>query len=369
MGLGPVPLFSLQEARAKALRARLERYEGRDPLGDRPMRQLAIQAPRLTRERGKSATFSECARAYIAAHRPRWRAARHGRLWERSLATYAEPVIGMLPVSAIDTDHVLQVLQPVWSKVPQTAKVIRGRIEAVLDWAKAKGYRVDENPARWQGHLENLLPRHTRTVEHFAALPYDEVPTFIAKLRSHADQATAPAMIFLILTAARAAEVRGAMCSEIDMDGRLWVIPASRMKKHREHRVPLSEPAMAILRHQMTIRTNGYVFPGQRTAQMSERMLRTFVHLVGGFEDRATVHGFRSSFRDWAGDCTDVPREVIEAALAHAVGDKTEQSYRRGDALAKRRALMDEWARYLDEHIPEKRNRIPAEAGMPGHAG
>jgi integrase len=354
MALGPAPLFSLHEARAKALRARLERYEGRDPLGDRLIARPVMRAPKLTRERGKSSTFSECARAYIAAHRPSWRAARYGRLWETSLATYAEPVIGALPVSAIETDHVLQVLQPVWSEM-RTAMVLRGRIESVLDWAKAKGYRTGDNPARWKGHLENLLHRPTRQAGHFAALPYSEVAAFIAKLRSCKDQTTARAYEFVILTAARSAEVFGAVWTEIDMEARLWVIPAARMKAEREHRVPLSEPAMAILRHQMTTRAGGqhYVFPGKKGSRMGDKMMRDLTYKLG-YQDRATVHGFRSSFRDWAGDCTDVAREVVEAALAHAVGDKTEQSYRRGDALAKRRALMDEWAKYLNEHIPEE---------------
>ena len=300
-------------------------------------------------------SFDQCAEAYATAHEAGWRSAKNTKLWRSTMATYCSPIFGQLPVSAIDTALVMKMLQPLWMSKTPTAMRLRERVEAVLDWAKVSRYRDGENPARWRGHLDHLLPppSRVRSVAHHAALPYAGVGAFMAELDKQGST-TSRALAFLILTAARSAEVRMMTWAEIDMGAKLWTIPASRMKSHREHRVPLSAQAMAVLKQQRALYgddTDGLVFLGARSGRpVSDITLSNVLEQLGRGE--ATVHGFRSSFRDWAGEATAFPRETVEAALAHVVGDATERAYRRGDALEKRRRLMDAWARYCAVPVP-----------------
>jgi integrase len=343
MGLGPLALFGLAEARAKALDARRLRHEGIDPIEAR--RAMRAQA-RL--DAAKAVTFMECAHGYITAHRAGWRNGKHAAQWEATLATYAGPVIGALPVPVIDTALVLKVLEPIWTTKPETAGRVRGRIESILDWAKVRGYRAGENPARWRGHLDKLLPARSkvRKIEHHAALPYAELPGFLVSLREQ-EGAVARALEFSILMAARTAEVIGARWDEIDLLEKIWTVPAARMKAGREHRVPLSARALAILeemqRHPHA--EEGFVFPGGKLGRpLSNMAFLMLLRRLG--RDDLTAHGFRSTFRDWAADRTNFPAEVAEMALAHAVSGKVEAAYRRGDLFEKRRRLMDAWAEF-----------------------
>lgn len=370
MGLGPLALFGLQDARAKALEARRLRHEGKDP----------IDARRTTRARArleaaKGITFKECADGYIKAHRAGWRNAKHAGQWEATLTTYAAPIIGALPVSTIDTTLVMKVLEQdvavatskatssLWTARPETASRLRGRIEAVLDWAKVRGYRQGENPARWRGYLDKLLPARSkvRKVAHHAALPFDEVPGFMALLR--AQEGVAPrALEFAILTASRTGEVIGSRWSEFDLADKVWTVPAGRMKAGKEHRVPLSARALAILEDVKPRRSiiqqqdegEAFVFPGGKSgAGLSNMALLMVLRRMG--REHVTAHGFRSSFRDWAAERTNFPREVAEMALAHTVGGKVEAAYRRGDLFERRRRIMAEWGRYCGmprEHAP-----------------
>jgi integrase len=340
MGLGPTHTVSLAEARDKARECRKQRLDGMDPIDARRGRQLAARL-----EAAKGMTFAECASAYIATHRAGWRNAKHAAQWSATLATYVDPVFGNLPVQAIDVGLVLRALEAIWTAKPETASRVRGRIESVLDWATARGYRAGENPARWRGHLENLLPRRSkvRRVEHHAALPYAELPEFMAELRLK-NGAAPRALEFAILTAARTGEVIGATWAEIDLEAGLWTVPAGRMKAGREHRVPLSASAFAILPPLYEARTGDKVFPISNMAMLM--LLRRM-----GRAD-LTAHGFRSTFSDWCAEQTSFPSEVREMALAHVVGDKVEAAYRRGDLFEKRRQLAEAWAafcRFADE--------------------
>jgi integrase len=339
MGLGRYPLISLAEARQRAEKQRRVLADGIDPLAEKRSQRAAIAA-----ERAKAMTFGQSADAYIAAHRAGWRGGDSERQWRGSLRDYAHPVIADLPVQSIDVALVMRVLEPIWTTKPETASRIRGRIESVLDWATARGYRQGDNPARWRGHLENLLPKRSkvRKVEHHAALPYSAVAGFVAELRRQEGVAT-KALEFAILTAARSGEVIGAKWSEFDLNERLWAVPANRMKAAREHRVPLSGAALAILQQMAEIRTGDFVFPGERgrlSGVSFFRLLRRMGH------EGLTTHGFRSSFRDFAAERTNFPREVAELALAHAVGDATERAYQRSDLFAKRRQLSEAWAKF-----------------------
>jgi integrase len=337
MGLGGYPAVSLAEAREKAAGARKLATAGTNP----------IQARKAQASQGRK-TFGECADALLAAKASEWRNEKHRQQWAMTLGTYAAPLRSR-PVDEIDTETVLGVLQPLWRTTPETALRLRGRIEAVLDAARAKGYipRNEANPARWRGHLDKLLPKRGKlTRGHLAAMPYTEVPAFLAALREREAMA-ALALEFLILTAARSGEVLGARWSEIDLDAKVWIIPPARMKAAREHRVPLSGRAMAILARLYEAKTGEHVFSGQRPGKPLSPAALTMV-LRRLQINRATIHGFRSSFRDWAGNETHFPRELAEAALAHVIGDKAEQAYRRSDALEKRRALMEAWAVYCE---------------------
>jgi integrase len=332
MGLGGLSKVSLADARKAA-----ERYRGKVARGINPIeaRQRELFIP----------TFGECADEFLAGMSGQWRNAKHRAQWKMTLEKYAASIRGM-PVSTIETAEVVQVLSPIWPRIPETASRLRGRIERVLDAAKAKGYRSGENPARWRGHLDNLLPaRQKLTRGHHAAMAYQEVPAFITSLRER-QAVAALALEFAILTAARSGEVLGACWSEIDLDKKVWVIPADRMKAGRPHRVPLAARAAAIVRQMAEVRTSDYVFPGHRDRQPLSFMALEMV--LRRMQVPVTVHGFRSSFRDWCYEASTFPREIAEAALAHVVGDATERAYRRGDALEKRRKLMEAWAGYCE---------------------
>jgi integrase len=345
MGLGSLSALSLSDARTKAGECRRLRQEGIDPIEARKAirEQVALDA-------AKKATFRDAAASYIATHRAGWKNAKHASQWENTLATYADPVLGALSIQAIDTTLVLKVLEPVWKTKPETANRVRARIEATLDWAKVRGLRQGENPARWRGHLDHLLPAKTkvRRVKHHAALPYVEMATFIATLRAQAGIA-ARALEFTALTAVRTGDAIGAVWDEANASEKVWAIPAERMKAGKEHRVPLSGRALAILDEVQRARTSDsqYVFPGGKTGKpLSNMAMATVLRRMGRTD--ITVHGFRSTFRDWAAERTNFPSEVVEMALAHAVGDKVEAAYRRGDLFEKRRRLMAEWAAYCN---------------------
>jgi integrase len=362
MGLGPLALYGLQEARAKALDARRLRHQGIDPIEHRRAHRAA-----LALEAAKGTTFEDAAEAYIKAHRAGWRNAKHAAQWEATLETYAYPIFGKLSVQAIDTGLVMKVLEqdipgepgkpaaPLWTARPETASRLRGRIELVLDWAKVRGMRDGENPARWRGHFDKLLPARgkVRKVKHHAALPYGEMAGFMTALAKQ-DGVSARAFEFAILTAVRTNEIIGARRSEIDRREKVWVIPAERMKGGREHRVPLSTRALAILddMHKLAredgaskVQGDGFVFPGGKAGKPLSNM--AFLMLLRRMErGDLTAHGFRSTFRDWAAERTSFPREVAEAALAHVIDSKVEAAYRRGDLFEKRCRLMDAWAEF-----------------------
>lgn len=345
MGLGPVSTFSLAEAREKALACRKLTYEGVDPIEARNAQRqdAAIEAARAV-------TFRNCAEAYIEAHKAGWRNAKHAAQWTATLDTYAYPAFGDLPVQAVDTGLVMQALQPIWTTKPETASRVRGRVEAVLDWATTHSYRRGENPARWKGHLQNLLPKRSkvRKVEHHAALPFEEVPDFLDRIANQSGVA-AQALAFTIFTAARTNETIGTQWSEIDLDAGVWIVPAGRMKGGVEHRVPLSEPALAILRGMAETRRADFVFPGgKRGRPLSNMAMLELLKRMGRGD--LTVHGFRSTFRDWASETTHFPSEVVEMALAHTIENKVEAAYRRGDLFRKRRELMDAWAAWAAGH-------------------
>jgi integrase len=344
MGLGSYQDLSLAEARERARACRKLAKDGVDPIDERRERRAAQRAER---QRANGAmTFRDCAEAYIASHEAGWKNAKHAAQWPSTLATYVYPVFGAIPVQAVDVGLVMRAIEPIWADKPETAGRVRGRIESVLDWAAARGYRQGENPARWRGHLDNLLPRKSkiRRVEHHAALPYDEIGAFMTELRGEAGLA-ASALQLAILTALRTNEVLGAPWSEIDLAERVWTIPAERMKAEKEHRVPLSAPAIAILADMAKLRDGEFIFPGaKRGRSLSDMAMLMLLRRMGRGD--LTVHGFRSSFRDWAAERTNFPREVAEMALAHTVSDKVEAAYRRGDLFSKRRQLMAAWARY-----------------------
>jgi integrase len=341
MGLGALHTISLAEAREDATRCRALLRDGIDP----------IEAKRARRAQNALAqqsgvTFADCAARLISSHESGWRNAKHRTQWIQTLSTYAYPTLGSLPVAAIDTPLVLRVLEPIWSTKPETASRLRGRIEAVIDWAKARGIRDGENPARWKGHLDHLLPAKSkvRKVKHFAALPYVDVGKFLSQLRER-EGISARALEFMILTAARTGEVTGARWSEIDLAAKVWTVPANRTKAEREHRVPLSPPAIAVLEavRPRKAADDDLVFPGAHGRPLVDTAMRA-LHRRMGY--RITSHGFRSSFRDWAAERTSYPNHVVEMALAHAIGDAVEAAYRRGDLFEKRRRLMDEWGRF-----------------------
>jgi len=341
MGLGPLHTVTLAEARERALECRKSRLDGRDPIEER---KAARMAARL--DAARAMTFKACAEAYIKAHRAGWRNDKHAAQWPATLGAYVYPILGNLPVQAVDTGLVIKAVEPLWTGKTETASRVRGRIESVLDWATARGYRQGENPARWRGHLENLLPKRSkvRRVEHHAALAYAEMASFIAELRQQ-EGVAARALEFAILTAARTGEVIGARWDEFNIAERLWTIPAERMKAGKEHRVPLSDAALAIVETMRQTHQGDFVFPGGKTGRpLSNMALLMLLRRIGRGD--LTAHGFRSSFRDWAAERTTFPAEVAEMALAHTVADKVEAAYRRGDLFQKRRQVAEAWAKF-----------------------
>jgi len=348
MGLGSYYDLTLAEARERARGLRKLVKEHRiDPIDDRRARRSAERI-----ERAKVMTFRQCAEAYVAAHEAGWRNRKHAAQWPSTLSAFVYPHFGALPVQTVDTALVMKALEPIWLKKPETAGRVRGRIESVLDWAAARGYRGGENPARWRGHLENLLPKRSkvRQVEHHAALPYTELGAFMAELRQQTGVGAA-ALEFAILTATRTGEVLGARWGEINMAEQVWTIPAGRMKAAREHRVPLSDQVLRILERKRQVPQGDYVFLGARAGRPLSNMAMTMTMRRMGRGD-LTTHGFRSTFRDWAAERTNFSREVAEMALAHTVSDKVEAAYRRGDLFEKRRQLMAAWARYATNRGP-----------------
>jgi integrase len=345
MGLGPLLLYGLADARTRALDARRKRHDGIDPIEARRAERM-----RQRLEAAKAITFKQCAESYIASHKAGWRNEKHRYQWNQTLEQFVYPEIGLLPVQAVDTALVLKVLEPIWTTKPETASRVRQRIENILDSAKARGFRDRENPARWRGHLDKVLPARARVreVEHLAALPYTELPALLVNLRARPAIA-ARALEFLILTAARTGEIIGARWSEIDLLDKTWTVPADRMKARREHRVPLSALALAILQEMQAARLgddeNAYVFPGPKRGKPLSNM--AFLMLLRRMELKdLTVHGFRATFKTWASERTSFQNEITEAALAHIIGDKVEQAYRRGDLFEKRRRLMQQWAMF-----------------------
>jgi integrase len=338
MGIGPVHVLTLAEAREKARDAAKLRLEGIDPIAAKHTQRAAAAVAAAS-----AMTFRQCAEGFIKDNEASWSNHKHRLEWQRSLAKYAFPVLGNLPVAAIDTPLVLKVVKPLWQRVPETASRVRGRIENVLGWATVHHYRNGDNPARWQGHMEHALPTVMKG-EHFAAMPYAEVSAFMTKLR---EQTSVPArcLEFAVLTAARLGEALHATWDEINLDSGIWTVPASRMKGGKEHRVPLSRAALAVLKDMQATRQSDYVFPGAHEGKaIGKNMPLRLLNEITG--TGATVHGFRSSFRDWAAERTSFPREVAEMALAHAIPDAVEAAYRRGDLFEKRRKLMDAWAAY-----------------------
>jgi integrase len=341
LGLGPTHTISLAQARERARGCRQSLLDGVDPAAAKRERNTAARLAAA-----KSVSFSQAAAMYFDSHRAGWKSPKHAAEWKSTLAMYAYPVIGELPVASIDVGLVLKMLEPIWATKSVTASRVRARVEAVLDFAKARGLREGENPARWRGHLDHLLPAASRVskIKHFAALPYSEIGEFMDALRSR--EGVAPrALEFLVLTAARSGEVLGAAWNEIDLAAKTWTIPADRMKSDREHKVPLSGAAIALLKALPRVAGNDHAFAGARKGQgLGKISMYGILHAMGRAD--VTAHGFRSTFRDWAAETTGYPNHVVEMALAHTVGSAVEAAYRRGDLFEKRRKLMDDWARF-----------------------
>ena len=339
MGLGGFPDVPLAQAKEKARQAREDIQGGIDPIAQRKR-----AAEQLRASAASEKTFEQATVAYLAAHGDSWKNPKHRAQWETTLKTYVYPVFGQLAVSDVTQEHVLKVLEPIWKTKNETASRIRGRIESVLDWATVRKYRSGENPARWKGHLDKLLaaPNKVKTVVHHRALPIDDLPAFMKKLAPVSGN-SARALEFAILTAARSGEVRGATWSEIDLKAKVWTVPGERMKARKEHRVPLSESALEVIRKATRHEDSDLVFPAPRGSTLSDMALTAVMRRM---EVDAVPHGFRSTFRDWAGERTHYPRDLAEQALAHVLENKVEAAYRRGDALEKRRNMMTDWARF-----------------------
>lgn len=354
MGLGSLAAVGLAEARQKAAVARIEVQQGTDPLAEKEAEQIA--------EKARSTTFAEAAADYIKAHRPSWKNAKHAQQWENTLAQYVFPRFGKTPVGEITTADVLRVLKPIWQAKPETASRVRNRIELVIDSARAQGLSDAPNPAAWRGHLDKLLPRRTKASRgHHAAMDYRALPAFFTKLRADRSSLSSIALQLTILTGCRTSEVLQAEWKEFDFDAALWTIPAARMKAGTAHRVPLAHEALGLLAGIKPEAGGGYVFPSRTEGRPLSGMAMLMVLRKIGHPE-LTVHGFRSTFRDWCAEETHFPNIVAEQALAHTVGDKVEAAYRRGDLLDKRRALMRDWASYCTTKAAE--NVIPLRSNV-----
>lgn len=346
MGLGSLHSVSLSEARKRAAELREQLHHPNGAVDPLVARQEAKLAQRIGKQRSK--TFEACATAYIEAHQNEWKNSKHAQQWTNTLAQYAYPVFGNFPVGEIDEALILNALTPIWNTKTETAKRLRGRIESVLDWATFNKFREGENPARWKGHLEHSLakPSKVSKVKHHAAMSYQALPAFMSVLRGRTGTGT-KALELLILTGCRSGEIRGAVWSEIDLVSKLWVIPANRMKMAQEHRVPLSEAAMDLLKALPRLGDTDLVFPsGKPNTTQSDMTLTAVLRRCGGGD--FTVHGFRSCFRDWLAETTNYPNEACELALAHSISNKVEAAYRRGDMLEKRFFMMNDWASHCN---------------------
>lgn len=352
MGLGGYPDVTLAGAKDAARNARELIREGVDPIERAKAARKALQAASA-----RGLTFQQAAEAYIASQEVAWRNAKHRAQWTSTLTNYAYPVIGKLSVADVELAHISKVLEPIWTDKTETASRLRGRIEQILDWATARGYRTGLNPARWRGHLDKLLPRPSKISKpvHHRALAIQNMGAFYADLRT-VEGVGARALTFAILTAARSGEVRGATWSEVDLERGVWTIPASRMKAGKEHRVPLSKAALEVLDALPCIAGSDLVFQAPRGGQLSDMTLSAVMRRM---KASAVPHGFRSTFRDWAAEYTAYPSEVVEMALAHAVSNKVEAAYRRGDLFDKRRRLAEDWAVFCSTVAPVAGSVIP----------
>ncbi len=349
MGLGSITTVPLRQVKAEALEYRLMIARGRCPLSERRAEQEARKVGH-GRERGPR-TFQAIAEAYITFHKPTWSNKKHAQQWENTLASYAYPVIGHLPLGRVDVGEVMQILEPLWHSRPETASRVRGRIETILDYAKARKWFAGENPARWRGHLDQLLPSRSRVkaVEHQPAMPWRAVPAFYRQLARDRD-ISALALRYVILTALRTGEARFAVVDEIDLDAKVHLIPAARTKTRVPLRIPLSDEVLVVLDLCEARRTSPYLFGGQRVGKPISDM--AMLEKLRGMAPGLTVHGFRSSFRDWCAE-NGIAREVAESCLGHVVGNKVEAAYLRSDVLERRREVMTAWAMFLT--APEDR--------------
>jgi integrase len=380
LGLGSAASVKLAQARKLATDARALRAEGKDPIAHR-----RVERREAALAKSKTITFAQAAKHYIAAHEHVWRNAKHRQQWSNTVKTYANPIIGALPVQDINLNLIVQVLQPIWATKPETAARLRGRIERILGWAKVNGYRAGENPARWKDNLDHALaPRDGirkaralrlagKTTTHQPALPYSQIPAFMTALRQQPGVA-ARALEFAILTAARSGEVRAmSWTGELDTAGKIWIVPPARMKGEREHRVPLTHPALSLIERMRDQQHGDYVFPSANGETLSDMALIEVIRRMNEQRDKAGLphwidpkegnrnvvpHGFRSSFRDWVSEVTSFSDVVAEAALAHAKGDKVEGAYQRGTMFEKRRKLMDAWARFCASSPTEQNNVV-----------
>lgn len=340
MGLGPLNTYSLAEARKRAKEARQKAKDGIDPINSRKEKILQQKL-----NEAKTITFDECAKQYIHDHKAGWSNSKHIQQWENTLNTYASPTLGHLSTNEIDTDLVHLCIKQIWTTKPETANRVRARIASILDWAEVKKYRTGKNPAALKGNLDKLLPKldKVKKVRHHPALPYEKLPAFIKQLHKQ-EGVAALALEFTILTAARTGEVIGAKWSEIDFENNVWTIPEARMKADKEHQVPLTKRAQAILK-QLKDSNSEFIFPGGKPKKgLSNNAMRKLLERMKHSD--ITVHGFRSTFRDWAAERTNFTREVVEKALAHSIKDKAEKAYQRGHILDKRRNLMNTWEQY-----------------------
>lgn len=373
IGLGGIPDVTLAGAREAARIVREKVKSGIDPVAER-----AQARSKLAAAVASAMTFQEAAEKYIEANEAAWKNAKHAAQWSSTLETYAYPTIGKIQVAHVETSHVIGILEPIWGTKTETASRLRGRIESVLDWAKVRGYRKDENCARWKGHLDHILPARNKVqkAKHHAALDYRNIGAFMAALKP-VDGMGARALEFAILCASRSNEVRGAAWSEIDEKASVWIIPAERMKAEKEHRVPLSRSALAMLELLPRTAETTLIFPSAKNDVLSDMTLTAVIRRMNdartkagnaGWCDNAgkviTAHGFRSTFRDWAGETTAYPREVIEHALAHQLADKAEAAYQRGDLLDKRRRLMTDWAKHCATVAAPANNVTSINAGQ-----
>lgn len=341
-GLGSFPEVSLADARKATLELRVMVKNGIDPLA-------AKQKPTAT-----PPTFEEEAYAFVERNRAGW-STKHADQWCNSLRDHAFPVIGSKPIRDVDTDDILKVLDPIWRDKPETARRVRNRMERVIDFSKTRGHRDGENPARWRGHLKNVLSNVMIATVPLESMPYYALPEFMSRIEGD-DTRAARCLQFLILTAARTTEAMGAKWDEIDFETQTWTIPAERMKNGDQHQVPLTEQAMAVLKDVNTRGRSNYIFPNRKlTNTMAENALR---RLLAKYETGCTVHGFRATFRMWAEEKTDFPSEICEKALSHTIGNETTRAYNRGNSLEKRRPLMDRWAKYATERISPTRHLV-----------